>query len=367
MGIIDFREICSANANYSRANNYQTGLSNNPDDFELFCQEFFTQVKRFRIFKSISNGPDLGIDLGVEEVSANGTIRWLVSCKHYAHSSTYISDKVELNIVERVGSWSCDGFIPFYTSVPSSTLSMALEGAEKYIKVDRYYKDRIERELLTSSLGSSLASRYFPKSMTNHYPNFISPVNEYQHSDVKLKNGVAELKGMKVGIGIDHPNPSLVFDSLIRNANILAGFEKHEPYFIRTLQEIIEENPTMFQFSNNAHPYGYTPTWNIQGLIDLTNEEGLSKTYFILSVWSFWDYGKANRITAEFLIFRADDEINTIHEFEEHKKTDSYKSSYLIRLEAGLLTPGFLGLKIQDKERDKLCRLLAYTNIIKEK
>lgn len=366
MGILDFREICSPNPHHSSVKDAVLGSSNLPDDFELFCQEFFTQVKRFRIFRSVSNGPDLGIDLGVEETTIDGPIRWLVSCKHYAHSNQYIPEKVELNIVEKVSSWGCDGFIPFYTKVPSTGLSQVILGAEKFIKVERYYKERIEHELLSNSLGTAIAARYFPVSMTNHYQNIIKPLTQYSLEDIKIENNIASLGGLSVGLPGDIENSTRHLERLVKNANIMAGFEQHKSYFKKTLKDAISQYPEMFILKDGYDDcsYSYVPSWDIFHLVELAQEHGLSKAYFISSVWSFWDYREANDNFADFMIVWSSNDFRSQEDFDIYKKTNSYKECHSSYLQLGLLTPGLLGLKLQDNERDIVARLFAYANAI---
>jgi len=70
-------------------------------------------------------------------------------------------------------------------------------------------KDKIEQDLLNSSIGGALAARYFPKSMANHYRNFITPSDQYTIDDVEIKNGSAYLRNMRVGVGsIDEKSSS---------------------------------------------------------------------------------------------------------------------------------------------------------------
>lgn len=379
MGILDFREICSANALHKSVKHASLGHSNVADDFELFCLEFFEHVKKFEIFRFVSNGPDLGIDLGVIENTKDGPIRWLVSCKHYAHSNQYISDKVEYNIVEKVGSWDCDGFIPFYTSVPSTSLSQALSGAEKYTKVKRFYKQKIESELLSTSSGVEIAARYFPKSMVNHYRNFIKPSNEYSVEDIQVIDDVATLLNMSIHLNIieEGDDQSLIEEltrrntcalkRMVKDANIMSGFNKHESYFKKALNDAISEFPNMFTLKfegEKNHPYDYLPTWDFQRLVEVAEENGLSKAYFIGAVWSFWDYRQANFCFADFMICWASSDLRDKHNFDAYKNSNAYDSHRAGVMNRGLLTPGLLAIKLQDNERDIVARLMAYGNVI---
>lgn len=355
MGILDFREICSANSTHSSVVNSPIGISNYPDDFELFCQEFFGLVKRFRIFRTVSRGPDLGIDLGVEETTPDGTIRWLVSCKHYSHSGSSISEESDRGIVETVGSWDCQGFIPFYTGVPSTKLSQHISGAEKFIKVERYYKERIERELLDSSIGTVLASRYFPKSMTNHYKNIISPATDYSEKDIQTEGNTVFLRETHTDIEISGCHNQHGIKEVLKSANIIANISKHKPYFDQAVNDLINLHPEMFVRINDR----YEPTWDIMSFF--TQPHYLHKAYFIFSAWSFWDFRKANNMFADFMIIHADKTLRNIEKFEEYKKTKMYKDDHYRILQNSLMTLGLLGKMLPDEERDIIARLFAFT------
>lgn len=365
MGILDFREICSGNAAHKSVKDAPIGNSNLPDDFELFCQEFFTQVKRFRIFRSVSNGPDLGIDLGVEEITESGKVKWLVSCKHYAHSGSYISDDYEKGITERVASWDCEGFIPFYTSIPNSTLSQHILGAEKFVKVERYYKDRIERELLENSNGSLLAARYFPISMQNHFKAFISPLSQFTKRDIEFEGNVAKLQGMQTYLEDPTDLSQPILENLVNDANIFAGFDKHRPYFKRAIEDAVSLYSEMFLIGEkNSDVTKYEPVWDLELTVDLAVKYGLSKAYFICAVWSFWDYRKANILFADFMIAWSRDELRKPEKFDAYRLTIEYADYHTSILKRSLLVPGFLGVKLQDTERDIVARLFAYANPI---
>lgn len=364
MGILDFREICSPSYSHKSSSHVSPGKSNLSDDFELFCQEFFEIVKGYRLFRSVSNGPDFGIDLGVEDHVGK---KWLVSCKHYAHSGSCVSYKRESNIIERVGSWGCDGFIPFYAAVPTNTLAQSLIGAESFIEVKRYYKERIERELLESSEGVGIAARYFPNSLINHYRNFIKPSDRYSIDDLKVDGNllsIADFSYMK-SVGSDKSD-SEIAECLAMHANIVDGLEKHKPYFKKALLDAVRSFP--FSFSGysgvSSDIENVKPSWKIDDLIFAARSEGLSKAYFIASVWSFWDHEKANMVFSEFMMSGTDSDIREQYNTSWFRESEEYKQHLDAVLRRGLLTPGFLGIKLQDKERDILARLLAYANVL---
>lgn len=68
-----------------------------------------------RLWKGLGRGADLGKDLVVEEarfgVLGESVVRWLVSCKHFAHSGRAVSPDDERNIRERVEAHKCHGFL----------------------------------------------------------------------------------------------------------------------------------------------------------------------------------------------------------------------------------------------------------------
>jgi len=92
--ILDFKEIPEANKG--------GGLQ---DSFELFAREFLHLLGYF-IVEEPNRGADGGKDFVVLEkrqgVSGESEIKWLVSCKHHAHSRASVSDKDELDIYGRV-------------------------------------------------------------------------------------------------------------------------------------------------------------------------------------------------------------------------------------------------------------------------
>jgi hypothetical protein len=156
MPIIDFKEIpLSSSAGSAR------------DQFELFAREFL-QVQGFRIVEAPDRGPDQGRDLIVEElrtgVAGETRIRWLVSCKHKAHSGRSVSPEDEPDIHDRVRTHSCSGFSGFYSTIQSSGLSAKLNASGLPFEVMVYDPELIERQLLQSKEGISLIERFFPDS-----------------------------------------------------------------------------------------------------------------------------------------------------------------------------------------------------------
>jgi len=162
MTIIDFKEITQANL-----------MKGEQDEFELFSRDFF-EFLGYCIISEPTRGQDNGLDILVEEirsgVGGETRIRWLVSCKHHAHSGKAVGTDDEVNVDDRVKSNHCDGFIGFYSTIPSSGLMRKLKGLaeNENSKLECQILDhgKIEKYLLEKGEGITLAKRYFPISMS---------------------------------------------------------------------------------------------------------------------------------------------------------------------------------------------------------
>lgn len=155
MPILDFKEIPPATGGAAR------------DQFELFAREFLGSIG-FKIVVGPDRGADAGRDLVIEElrtgVAGETRVRWLVSCKHKAHSGSSVTPEDEQDIHDRVRTHNCDGFLGFYSTVPSSGLATKLNVSELPFEVQVFDNEKMEKHLLTAS-GLPLAKRFFPVSV----------------------------------------------------------------------------------------------------------------------------------------------------------------------------------------------------------
>lgn len=158
MSAIDFCEISPAHKGADR------------DAFELFVREFL-HFLGFQILVGPDRGADAGRDLIVAElrtgIIGETKVKWLVSCKHKAHSGAAVSPTDEANISDRVGTHGCEGFLAVYSTVPSSGLAATLNSPNIAFQVKIFDPATIERELLKSAEGGLLFKRFFPKSFSN--------------------------------------------------------------------------------------------------------------------------------------------------------------------------------------------------------
>ncbi len=158
--VLDFKEIPAANSS--------GGLQ---DTFELLAREFF-ELLGYEIIEHPDRGADRKKDLIIQEarVGLSGVthIKWMVSCKHYAPSGRSVPDTEEPNITERLILHKCQGFVGFYSTLPSTGLATMLNGLKDTIQVQSFDREQIEKVLLESPKGLKLAGRYFPVSLKNY-------------------------------------------------------------------------------------------------------------------------------------------------------------------------------------------------------
>jgi len=156
---LDFKEIAQANLATGRQ-----------DSFEMFAREVLELIG-YKILSGPDRGSDLGRDLLVLEtrsgVGGETYVKWLVSCKHKAHSGQAVVLSDEQDITDRVKTHSCAGFIGFYSTVPASSLTKKLDG----IKINNpsfeyqiFDREKIEYNLFSRSAGLTIVQRYFPSS-----------------------------------------------------------------------------------------------------------------------------------------------------------------------------------------------------------
>jgi hypothetical protein len=157
MSAIDFKEIPKANL-----------ASGEQDKWELFAEGFLKQAG-FNILSGPNRGADGGRDILALEtrtgVGGETRVKWLVSCKHNAHSGESVTLEQEKDILDRVKSNGCKGFLAVYSTLPSSGLLKKLEGLQGEIEWFIYDSESIEATLLKNPDGILLAERYFPVSV----------------------------------------------------------------------------------------------------------------------------------------------------------------------------------------------------------
>lgn len=156
--ILDFKEIPRANS-----------ATGEQDTFEMFARDFFEELG-FKVIVGPDRGPDGGRDLIIEEervgILGNDNVRWLVSCKHKAHSGKSVTDADDYNINDRMKSNKADGFIGFYSTLPSSGLQgLVRNGIGEQVKF--FDREVIEKIIIEKNM-KFLMRRYFPNSLKKY-------------------------------------------------------------------------------------------------------------------------------------------------------------------------------------------------------
>jgi Restriction endonuclease len=139
------------------------------EEWELFTQDFLRELG-FYIESQPDRGADGGKDLIVTE-DLIGTLnrykfRWLVSCKHFATRGKSVSESDEPSIQERMSTFRAQGFIGFYSTVPSSGLNNRMYAlkAGGHIEDFRFFDSRLIENYLVRLGYSKILMRYLPQS-----------------------------------------------------------------------------------------------------------------------------------------------------------------------------------------------------------
>lgn len=156
MPYIDFCEIPEAHI-----------ASGNQDTFELFARDFLIEALGFKIMSEPSRGADGGKDILAKEIQygtlSDNSVVWLISCKHMAHSGKSVTPSDETNILDRITQFSADGFMGFYSTLPSGGLNERLDTYRSKYRIQIFDKERIEYYILKNK-RYDLLKRYFPLS-----------------------------------------------------------------------------------------------------------------------------------------------------------------------------------------------------------
>jgi len=198
---LDFKEIPQA-----------SGGSGLQDTFELFSRDFF-EILGYEIIQHPDRGADGKKDLIIQEartgVSGITKIKWLVSCKHYAHGGKSVSDIDEPNILDRISVHNCDGFIGFYSTLPATSLGANFEGLKMKTNIQSFDKEQIEKILLETPQGLKLASRYFPVSFEKYTVENPKPAKIFaEEPSIKCEYCDKNLLESKTGIFVMLRKPS---------------------------------------------------------------------------------------------------------------------------------------------------------------
>ena len=154
--LIDLREIPEAHRGEEK------------DTFELFAREFLEAIG-LSCVAGPDRGPDGGRDLLVEENRigplGTSTIRWLVSCKHKAHSDSSVGANDEEDPIGRMDAHRASGFICFYSTIPSSSLATKLSiVTDRKRELSVFDRGRIAKYFVEDDRLAGVLESYLPES-----------------------------------------------------------------------------------------------------------------------------------------------------------------------------------------------------------
>ena len=133
----------------------------------MFARDFL-EAMGLEILQGPGRGADRGCDLQAAEHLAGSLTaqhrKWLVSVKHKAGSGASVTDRDELDPIGRVRKFGADGFMAFYSTVPSSGLADTFERAKSEIGIYVWDRGRIETALLNDTRLVRVYRTYFPAS-----------------------------------------------------------------------------------------------------------------------------------------------------------------------------------------------------------
>jgi len=197
MPILDFKEIPAGNA-----------ADGTQDTFELLARDLLKNMG-FKIVSEPNRGADGGKDILIIEdragIVGNTEIRWLVSCKHKAHSEKSVTPEDEQNIVDRLKQFKATGFMGFYSTLMSSGLSTRLDSLKREYCISIMDHESIESELLKKE-NIEIAKRYFPESTKKWILERREPISifskyeplecEICHKDTLMTDGKLDPNGV---------------------------------------------------------------------------------------------------------------------------------------------------------------------------
>lgn len=145
-----------------------TELSRDGTDFELLIRDLF-QRQGLEVYWS-GKGPDGGKDLICIERIASAlkpsVKRWVVQCKHNAHSGSSVGKDDIIDIRDTCEANKAAGYMLACTTQPSSSLISKFDSLESNTNISIAFWDgrKIEHELMKPQ-NWDIAEQYFPQSV----------------------------------------------------------------------------------------------------------------------------------------------------------------------------------------------------------
>lgn len=135
--------------------------------FENFAQNFLRNLG-LKIIRNAAIGPDGGVDIICEQPNRYGQIgyRWLVSCKHYAHSGKSVGNSDDNANDQRLREYNCNGFMFVYSTAVTESLRQSVERVCQNTNASyKFFSPwEIENVIIQSPIMYPLMKQFFPVS-----------------------------------------------------------------------------------------------------------------------------------------------------------------------------------------------------------
>lgn len=193
------------------------------DTWELFARDFL-QSLGLVIQVEPGRGPDGGRDIiAIERTRgtlSDRSIRWLVSCKHYAGSGNAVGVGDEGDLIDRLAHHKADGFLGFYSTSASSGLINRFKGLEEnHGKAFAIWDGRKIEGSLLNLPQAGLFIRYLPKSYSE-----IRPISQMLGEVIELPCEVCGRDALKDSVS-GHYNANVLFgegeDGVVRHVVVV--------------------------------------------------------------------------------------------------------------------------------------------------
>jgi hypothetical protein len=291
---LDFKEISQGNV-----------ADGEQDSFELFAREFMEKLD-YKIISGPDRGSDGGRDIIVQEerIGPGGStyIKWLVSCKHHAHSGKSVGTDHEKNIIDRLNEHDCSGFIGFYSTIPSSALTSRLKeykAKKTHFDFQIFDNEKIEGVLLKPGLGFELIKRFFPASYEKWVRSriVIKETNAKISYDGKktwmnkhsLRFFVRDTRGIEIDFmpSAAGEKLSLLEISIVFESQFPHGFDRHARF-----EQLLKTGDLAPKYGNNwiaerlgrptkEYKYAYEIEWILDGRILMREVPQLSSIHWL--------------------------------------------------------------------------------------
>jgi hypothetical protein len=281
------------------------------DAFEKFAQEFFAVVYKARIVDQAARGQDGGRDL-IVEVDVGGKIeRWLVSCKHNAHSlKRTVGGDREPSPLSRLQRFRCKRFVGFYSTGVTRALTNYFADTfrgRRSVSWELITDNEIERGLVNTKSADVwlLVARYFPRSFPNLFRRFVIPVAHYNDDDLVWDQGRGAVRLAGLGGGLAYFDPSDAAsieeakERLLSSGNEIMTSVAHSAFFREAVLDATKMYPRCWTIPEwatreDVELADVSPAWDCNEVFSIA-QKNIPTVNAIFAIWTLWNADRAIR------------------------------------------------------------------------